>query len=102
MTTPTGNQPHIVPISVSVALLSGAVAGFTVDVSLYPLDTIKTRLQSKEGFLKAGAVTVTSVITLFQEAQPKYYCVYLCVMLCVIFLSQEDSRGCTGDTDTLT
>ncbi|KAL1967923.1 hypothetical protein VTN77DRAFT_2340 [Rasamsonia byssochlamydoides] len=27
------------------SLLSGAVAGFTVDLSLYPLDTIKTRLQ---------------------------------------------------------
>ncbi|KAL1981600.1 hypothetical protein VTN96DRAFT_2424 [Rasamsonia emersonii] len=27
------------------SLLSGAIAGFTVDLSLYPLDTIKTRLQ---------------------------------------------------------
>lgn len=36
------------------ALLSGAVAGLTVDLSLYPLDTIKTRLQSKEGFKAAG------------------------------------------------
>ena len=26
------------------SLLSGAMAGFSVDVSLYPLDTIKTRL----------------------------------------------------------
>ncbi|KAK5049091.1 hypothetical protein LTR84_005514 [Exophiala bonariae] len=28
------------------SLISGAIAGLTVDVSLYPLDTIKTRLQS--------------------------------------------------------
>lgn len=37
-----------------LSLASGACAGFAVDVSLFPLDTIKTRLQSKQGFLKAG------------------------------------------------
>lgn len=37
-----------------VSLLSGGIAGTTVDVALYPLDTIKTRLQSPQGFLKAG------------------------------------------------
>lgn len=35
-------------------LLSGGVAGLAVDLSLYPLDTIKTRLQSKEGFKTSG------------------------------------------------
>jgi len=30
------------------------VAGTTVDTSLYPLDTLKTRLQSSSGFVKAG------------------------------------------------
>lgn len=29
-------------------LLSGAFAAFTVDVLLYPLDTVKTRLQSRD------------------------------------------------------
>jgi len=33
---------------------AGAVAGTTVDTSLYPLDTLKTRLQSSSGFLAAG------------------------------------------------
>jgi solute carrier family 25 S-adenosylmethionine transporter 26 len=37
-----------------VSLLSGGVAGLVCDVSLYPLDTIKTRLQSPQGFLKSG------------------------------------------------
>ena len=37
-----------------VSLLSGGIAGTTVDVSLYPLDTIKTRLQSPHGFVAAG------------------------------------------------
>ena len=37
-----------------VSLVSGGIAGTTVDVALYPLDTIKTRLQAPQGFLKAG------------------------------------------------
>jgi len=40
-----------------VSLLSGGVAGTVCDISLYPLDTIKTRLQSPRGFLKAGGFT---------------------------------------------
>lgn len=36
------------------SLVAGGVAGFGVDVSLYPLDTIKTRLQSSQGFWKTG------------------------------------------------
>jgi len=38
----------------SLALCSGAVAGLSVDLFLYPIDTLKTRLQSKEGLLKSG------------------------------------------------
>eukprot|EP00039_Didymoeca_costata_P011100 m.152944 g.152944 ORF g.152944 m.152944 type:complete len:271 (-) comp15060_c0_seq3:1855-2667(-) len=37
-----------------VSLVSGGAAGICVDVSLYPVDTIKTRLQAPEGFFKAG------------------------------------------------
>ena len=36
------------------ALLSGACAGVSVDVALFPIDTIKTRMQSPQGFFKAG------------------------------------------------
>ncbi|CAH0477792.1 unnamed protein product [Peronospora belbahrii] len=36
------------------ALLGGAFAGTSVDIALFPLDTIKTRLQSAHGFFKAG------------------------------------------------
>lgn len=36
------------------ALVSGGIAGTSVDVALFPLDTIKTRLQSPNGFIKAG------------------------------------------------
>jgi len=33
---------------------AGALAGTSVDTVLFPLDTIKTRLQSAEGFQKSG------------------------------------------------
>ncbi|XP_053407738.1 S-adenosylmethionine mitochondrial carrier protein-like [Mercenaria mercenaria] len=36
------------------ALLAGGIAGTSVDVALFPLDTVKTRLQSAQGFWKAG------------------------------------------------
>lgn len=36
------------------ALIAGGCAGFAVDVSLYPIDTIKTRLQAPSGFFQAG------------------------------------------------
>lgn len=37
-----------------VFLKGGGVAGFVVDIVLYPLDTLKTRLQAAQGFTKAG------------------------------------------------
>jgi hypothetical protein len=36
------------------AYQAGGIAGTSVDVALFPIDTIKTRLQAPEGFLKAG------------------------------------------------
>lgn len=36
------------------ALIAGGTAGTTVDIVLFPLDTIKTRLQSEAGFIKSG------------------------------------------------
>ena len=40
--------------SLAAALVSGGAAGTAVDVSLFPLDTLKTRLQSQKGFWAAG------------------------------------------------
>jgi solute carrier family 25 (mitochondrial S-adenosylmethionine transporter), member 26 len=37
-----------------VSLISGGAAGTAVDIILFPLDTIKTRLQSRNGFIKSG------------------------------------------------
>lgn len=45
-------MPESTPFS--MALLAGGCAGTSVDVTLFPIDTIKTRCQAKEGFFKAG------------------------------------------------
>lgn len=37
------------------AFWSGAAAGIAVDSALFPVDSLKTRLQSEVGFIKAGA-----------------------------------------------
>ena len=47
--SPTAPAP-----STSTYLLAGAVAGVCVDVVLFPLDTIKTRMQSAVGFRGSG------------------------------------------------
>ncbi|CAI6241550.1 unnamed protein product [Periconia digitata] len=39
------------------SLMAGGLAGTTVDLSLYPLDTLKTRLQSSAGFAASGGFT---------------------------------------------
>ncbi|XP_006160430.1 S-adenosylmethionine mitochondrial carrier protein isoform X5 [Tupaia chinensis] len=38
----------------AASLVAGGIAGVSVDLILFPLDTIKTRLQSPQGFIKAG------------------------------------------------
>jgi solute carrier family 25 S-adenosylmethionine transporter 26 len=40
--------------SFKCSLLAGGLAGTAVDISLFPLDTIKTRMQSPAGFRGAG------------------------------------------------
>ena len=47
--TPSSRSPHVM-----TALLAGGLAGTSVDVALFPIDTLKTRLQSPQGFVAAG------------------------------------------------
>ncbi|KAF7991367.1 hypothetical protein HCN44_002929 [Aphidius gifuensis] len=37
------------------SMISGAAAGVLCDVIFFPMDTVKTRLQSQHGFIKSGA-----------------------------------------------
>jgi solute carrier family 25 S-adenosylmethionine transporter 26 len=65
----------------TTALLSGAFAGTAVDLSLYPLDTLKTRLQSSSGFLASGGFTgiyrgVGSAIIGSAPGAALFFCTY--------------------------
>lgn len=45
---------NLVSYKNKICFQAGAIAGLSVDVALYPLDTLKTRLQSQHGFYKSG------------------------------------------------
>lgn len=45
--------PESMPVD-PIAATAGAFAGVAVDVSLFPIDTLKTRLQAAGGFLANG------------------------------------------------
>ena len=65
----------------TTSLLSGALAGTTVDLSLYPLDTLKTRLQSSSGFISSGGFTgiyrgVGSAIIGSAPGAALFFCTY--------------------------
>lgn len=49
MSAPAAKEPPF-----TLALIAGGIAGTTVDVALHPLDTLRTRLQSQQGFWEAG------------------------------------------------
>ena len=36
------------------AIIGGCAAGFVVDIALFPIDTIKTRMQSRQGLRSLG------------------------------------------------
>ena len=51
---PNGTKTTERETPIPVSLLAGGLAGTTVDLSLYPIDTVKTRLQSPKGFFSSG------------------------------------------------
>jgi solute carrier family 25 S-adenosylmethionine transporter 26 len=49
---PSGSSERHTPFAIS--LLAGGLAGTSVDLALFPIDTIKTRLQSPQGLVASG------------------------------------------------
>lgn len=99
----------------TVPLLSGAFAGLAVDLSLFPLDTIKTRLQAKGGFfanggfrgiyngmgsIAAGSAPGAALFFLTYEACKKNLPVHNDTMLAIISGSIAESLACLVRTPT--
>lgn len=66
---PTPTEADLSPNGIfRLALLSGAVAGFTVDAVLFPLDTLKTRLQVATTAAKGAPALLTGLYAGFGPA----------------------------------
>ncbi|KAL6303917.1 S-adenosylmethionine transporter [Sparassis latifolia] len=63
------------------SLMAGGLAGTSVDLLFFPIDTIKTRLQSSKGFLRAGGFRgiykgVGSVVVGSAPGAALFFCTY--------------------------
>ncbi|KAH8677761.1 mitochondrial carrier domain-containing protein [Xylariales sp. PMI_506] len=90
----SGSQPPF-----TTALIAGGIAGTTVDLSLFPLDTLKTRLQSAEGFFPSGGFRgiyrgVGSAVVGSAPGAAFFFCTYEGVK---DFLASRRQRLLTGD-----
>jgi solute carrier family 25 S-adenosylmethionine transporter 26 len=57
VTAPAAPSTEVKATGFLKALVAGGMAGMTVDITLFPIDTLKTRLQSPKGFVAAGGFT---------------------------------------------
>lgn len=67
--------------SAAVSFLAGLIAGVAVDVPLHPVDTLKTRLQAREGFAATGGVKglwsgLSAVLIMSVPASAVFFVVY--------------------------
>ncbi|KAI1433070.1 mitochondrial carrier [Xylaria sp. CBS 124048] len=89
----------------TTALLAGGVAGTTVDLSLFPLDTLKTRLQSHAGFFPAGGFRgvyrgVGSAIVGSAPGAAFFFCTYEGVKNLLSRVRQDRHDARTGGLGT--
>ena len=70
-------------------VLAGSTAGIAVDVMLFPLDTVKTRLQSEVGFKKSGAFKglYSGLLSVVMGSAPS---------AAIFFLAYETTKDCLG------
>ncbi|KAI9058524.1 S-adenosylmethionine transporter [Trametes sanguinea] len=63
------------------SLVAGGVAGTSVDLLFFPIDTVKTRLQSSQGFIRAGGFKgvykgIGSVVVGSAPGAAVFFCTY--------------------------
>lgn len=102
-------------LDAATPLLAGAFAGLLVDLSLFPLDTVKTRLQAKGGFLvnggyrglykgmgsiAAGSAPGAALFFLAYESCKRHVPIQNDVMLAVVSGSIAESLACLVRTPT--
>ncbi|KAI1649495.1 mitochondrial carrier [Daldinia loculata] len=85
----------------ATALLAGGIAGTTVDLSLFPLDTLKTRLQSRDGFFPSGGFRgiyrgVGSAVVGSAPGAAFFFCTYEGVKGLLAKRRQERNISATG------
>ncbi|KAL7921558.1 mitochondrial carrier domain-containing protein [Trichoderma austrokoningii] len=90
------------PPSFQSALLAGALAGTTVDLSLFPLDTLKTRLQSSAGFFPSGGFSgiyrgIGSAVVGSAPGAAFFFCTYETTKS---FLGQRIRRNSSNEGDS--
>ncbi|XP_062522739.1 mitochondrial S-adenosylmethionine carrier protein-like isoform X3 [Corticium candelabrum] len=84
-----------VPFGTSV--LAGGVAGMAVDIVLFPIDTIKTRLQSHSGFWRSGGFRgmyagLASVVVGSAPGAALFFCTYeLLKTVCIPHITQQQA-----------
>ena len=80
--------------SFSTSLVSGGTAGLAAHIALFPLDTIKTRLQSKHSFQAAGGFrNIYSGIGLVALASAPQHALFFCTYETIKKVAKKERRG---------
>ena len=84
--------------SANRCLQAGGIAGTTVDLSLYPIDTLKTRLQSSAGFRRSGGFSgiYKGVGSAFVGSAPGAALFFVTYDLCKSWLKEQREAGNNG------
>jgi solute carrier family 25 S-adenosylmethionine transporter 26 len=86
--------------SYSSSLAAGALSGLSVDLLFYPIDTLKTRLQSSQGFLQAGGFSgiYRGIGSVAVGSAPGAACFFVAYESLKPFLMHQLNAGHTSST----
>lgn len=90
----------------TTALVAGGIAGTTVDLTLFPLDTLKTRLQSAQGFFASGGFRgiyrgVGSAALGSAPGAAFFFCTYEATKTFLADARRRNITACTTDNTSI-